>query len=138
MPFVKGIFGDCIECLVIELKIEIDPISVLFFNEFDFPRPVPFLDLVFTRFSSIACVMKLKPDETIHIIATGERCAPFFLVSMNARGNIVSVTTIECTVFLTREQVDVECHSEIEGQNHHFWKGIIETPQVPVKTGTHA
>ncbi len=138
MPFFKGIFGAWGTWLVIELQVEVDPIRILFFNEPDFPRPVPLLDLVFARFCSIACVIQFIPNESIHVIAAGESRAASFLMGVNSRGDIIRVATIQCTVFLARKQVDVKCHSEIEGQNGHFWKGNIEAPQVPVETGTHA
>ena len=138
MPTCVGIFGAWGKCLVIELQVEVDPIRVPFLNEPDLPRSVPLLDLVFARFCSIACVMQFIPDETIYMIAAGESCTASFLMGVNSRGNVVSVATVQCAVFPARKQVDVKCHSEIEGQNGHYWKGNIETPQVPVKTGTHA
>ena len=58
--------------MVTDLGHEVVPIGVLFFNETDFPVPMPFLDPLFLFYRFRRIVVRFKPHQTIYPVLRSE------------------------------------------------------------------
>ena len=74
--------------------MNIDPVWIFHFDQFEFPNPLPGFDLSFSFERFVAGSMLFKPDQNGHIIFGREAFESFLAVLFHAGGQVICVASI--------------------------------------------
>src|SRR5436190_9563017 len=88
--------------------IEVDPLRIVRFDELDFPRPFPFLDLPLSGKCCFQRGVLLVPYQPIYAVPGGETRDGFHLVLPNALHQVGCHPDIQCSKGSAAQEIDIE------------------------------
>src|SRR5690606_5591880 len=91
---------------------QIDPAGVRFFDQFQLPGPLPFLDLAFADEGGVAGFVRLEPDEDGDAMLGGEAVEVTLAVLVDPLDQIVGRAGVERPVALAGDDVGEERQPE--------------------------
>lgn len=90
------------------------PTGIFFFDEPNFPRTFPFLDLLLARNCTFHLLVGFKPDESMHTVFFRKPISNVIFMLPHSYGQITCHTDVERAIDLTGEYVDAwTFHSDI-------------------------
>src|SRR3954468_11791820 len=93
------------------------PVGIVAFDQLDLPIPPPAFEALLANNCGGGIVEDFVIDELIDAMVMGEAGNKFFLVLVYTPDEVVRYADVDCPVFTTRQDVDVEMsdHGECRG-----------------------
>ena len=92
--------------LLEDAGVEVGPVGVLVFDEFEFPRAVPVFDSLFARDGVLHGGVKFVEDQKVDLVLAGEAFGDVVAVLPDALGEVAGDAGVEGAVSLAGEKVD--------------------------------
>src|SRR5262245_37343599 len=89
---------------------EITPPRIHLFDELQFPRAIPLLDLSFAYQSGLARLMLLVPNQQLHSIVTGKSRHGSGPMLPDALNEVVCHAAVQRSVSSARKNINIEAH----------------------------
>jgi len=89
------------------LRIKVDPLWILLFNQPNLPGPPPLLQFLLARNRGCGIVVDFKPDQLVDGISFREASNRLALVLVHAANDVVRYAEVERSVSVACEEVDV-------------------------------